>query len=183
MAVAAVGMRGVIVRGMRMLMLAPVGMRPGMRVRVGQGVAVAMQIIAQALVELFLRHWVLRLRGRYGVAEVGPLARRQTGRCAHRFRGSCCHLHDADVRAGEPQQQVHPRFWLRLPIVERIRLPRRHLALRGCRGDLGRHRLSPVRPGSKGRSACVAPQGIGQCVKRPAVLDCDHSDRQDSVAR
>jgi len=45
------------VRGMRMLMLAPVGMRPEMRVRVGQGVAVAMQITAQALVgELFLRH-------------------------------------------------------------------------------------------------------------------------------
>lgn len=125
MAVAAVGMRGVIVRGMRMLMLAPVGMRPGMRVRVGQGVAVAMQITAQALVgELFLRHWVLRLRGRYGVAEVGSLARRQTGRCAHRFRGSCPHLHDADVCAGEPQQQVHPRFWLRLPVVQRLRIPR-----------------------------------------------------------
>lgn len=49
MAVGAVGVVGVVVRGVRMLMctrLAPVGMWSGMRVRVDQRVAVAMQITA-----------------------------------------------------------------------------------------------------------------------------------------
>jgi hypothetical protein len=83
MAVTAVGVGSVIVRGVGMLMrarLAPVGMRPGMGVRVGQHVAVAMQITAQALVrKLFLCHWVLRLRRPIGSGGGRRLVRRQTG--------------------------------------------------------------------------------------------------------
>jgi hypothetical protein len=54
------------------------------------------------------------------------------------------HVHGPDVRARTTRPSVHPRVRLRVCIVERLRLPRRHMALRSSRGDLGDDRAEAL---------------------------------------
>src|SRR5262249_45817430 len=61
-------------------------------------------------------------------------------------------VHDVDVRARAPASAPHPRLrgWLR--VVERVRVPRGHLALRRRRAALGADRAPPLLH-ARGRSA------------------------------
>src|SRR6266536_1952423 len=62
---------------------------------------------------------------------------RSDWRHADAFRCERFDVHDVDVRARAATSAVCARVRARLRVVERLRLPRRHLALRCRRGDLG----------------------------------------------
>jgi hypothetical protein len=71
-------------------------------------------------------------------------SRWHTLECAHSLWCMRRHVHGPDVRDGTTRPRLHSRLRLRLCIVERLRLPRGHLALRRSRGDLGRDRIEAL---------------------------------------
>lgn len=64
----------------------------------------------------------------------------------HHLRGMRGFIHDGDVRAGATRKEVHPRIRGRMPVVQRLRVPVRRLAVRGRRGHLVRDRSAPFSP-------------------------------------